>query len=199
MSNTESNKIDQMLNEFRLIDIQISNKFKVIYGKYEVWRKIKDYDNHSVSSFGRVRNDKFNRILNPSKNAGGYYFVCLSKNGITKTYLINRLVGLTFLPNHDNKRIVDHVDSKQITNNNILNLRWASNSQSEFNKNKRNDNTTGFKGVSWHKRYQKYIAQICINRKTTHLGYFEKAEDASHAYDTKAKELHGEFFYKNNK
>ena len=199
MSNTESNKIDQMLSDFRLIDIQINNKVKAIYGKYEVWRMIKDYDNYSISSFGRIRNDKFNRILKLDKNKEGYYCIKLYKKGKGKTYRVNRLVGFAFLPNHDEKPIVDHIDNKQITNNNIINLRWASFSQKFFNQNKHKDNTSGYKGVSWHKRDQKYYAQINMNGKKTYLGRFEKAIDASEVYEQKAKEHHGEFYYKNNK
>ena len=196
MDNIEIDKIDQMLNEFRLIDTQMNDKVKAIYGKFETWRTIKNYDNYSISSFGRVRNDK-NEILKPSKNTGGYHHVTLYKNRKKKTHIINRLVGFAFLPNHDNKPHVDHIDSKQITNNNILNLRWSTISQNNFNKDKLKTNTTGYKGVSWHKRHQKYIAQIIIKGKRTHLGYFEKAQDASQVYEQKAKELHGEFYYKN--
>ena len=197
MDNIESNKIDKILNEFRLIDIQISDKAKVIYSKYEVWRMIKDYDNYSVSSFGRIRNDKFNRFKKPSKNADGYYYVNLSKNGTKKAYSVHRLVGIAFLPNYDEKPIIDHIDSKEITNNNIINLRWAGNNQNSYNQGKRKNNVCGFKGVSWLKSKQKYRATILIKGKQKFLGYFEKAQDAGHAYDTKAKELHGEFFYKN--
>ena len=199
MSNTEIDKIDKMLSEFRLIDIQINDKIKVVYGKHEVWRTIKNYDNYSISSFGRIRNDKFNRILKPQKNANGYYFVRLSKNGKVKPHSVHRLVGIAFLSNHDNKPQVDHIDSKKITNNNILNLRWSTISQNGFNKDKQKNNTSGYKGVSWHKCKKKYIARIDIKGKNKHLGYFEKAEDASKAYDEYAKKHHGELFYKNNK
>ena len=36
MSTMTINKLDEMLSEFRLIDTQISDKAKVIYGKHEV-------------------------------------------------------------------------------------------------------------------------------------------------------------------
>ena len=189
--------INEIFNEFKLIDMQISNNLKVVYGKHEVWRTIKNYDNYSVSSFGRVRNDKFNRFLKPRKNGDGYYDVGLYKKGKQKTYLISRLVAITFLPNHDQKPIVDHVDSKQITNNNISNLRWSTISQNGFNRDKPKNNTTNFKGVSFNKSRQNYEAMITNNKKRTFLGSFLTAEDASEAYEAKAKLLHKEFYYKN--
>jgi hypothetical protein len=143
-----------------------------------------------------VRNDKFNRILKPGKNSTGYHHVGLYKKGESKTYIINRLVGIAFLPNHYNKPKVDHRD-EIITNNNIINLRWAGNNQNGYNQGKQKNNTSGFKGVSWCKRTQKYEAGIKIKGKKTRIGYFLTAQDAGHAYDEYAKKHHGEFFYKN--
>ena len=196
MSNMEIDTVNEILNKLRLIDTKMSDIIKVIYGKYEIWKTVKDFENYSVSSFGRVRNDKFNKIMKPSKNSEGYYVVGLCKNGKAKTHTIHRLVGITFLPNHDNKSMVDHIDENKM-NNNIINLRWSTGSQNQFNKDKHKNNTTGFKGVSFDKPRQKYRAQIRINGKGKHLGYFQKPEDASKVYDAKAKEIHGEFYYKN--
>ena len=182
--------------KLRLIDTQMTDIVKVIYGKHESWKTIRDYEGYSVSSFGRVRNDKTDRILKPIKDTQGYYYVNLSKQGNAKVHNIHRLVGLTFLPNHDNKRMGDHID-KNKTNNNIINLRWSTSSQNNCNQDIRIDNTTGYKGVTWAKSRQKYKAQIRINGKETHLGYFQKPEDASQVYEEKAKEIHKEFYYKN--
>ena len=195
---TERDTLKEICDKFRLIDEQLSDIFKTIYGKYESWKVVKDFENYSVSSFGNVRNDKFNRILKPGKNADGYYQVSLSKEGKVKNHKINRLVAIAFLPNHDDKPIVVHIDREQITNNNITNLRWITISQSNYNQGKPKTNTSGFKGVSFDKSKQKYVAFICINGKNKNLGLFQTAEDASQAYDAKAKEFHGDFYYKNN-
>ena len=45
----------------------------------------------------------------------------------------------------------------------------------------RSTNTSGITGVSWHKKYQQWSAQICINYKQVHLGLFDKKEDAINA------------------
>ena len=92
--------------------------------------------------------------------------------------------------------MVDHIDENK-TNNNITNLRWATRSQNGYNKDMSKTNVSGFKGVTWIKGNQKYVARIKINGKNKHLGCFKTAEDASKVYEEKAKELHGEFYYKN--
>lgn len=175
----------------------MSDIFKTIYGKHEFWKMVKDYEDYSVSSFGRVRNDKTDKIMKPSKNTQGYYQVGLYKNGKEKKHRVNRLVAIAFLPNHDNKPMVDHIDENKM-NNNITSLRWATRSQNGYNKGKQKNNMTGFNGVSLHKGSQKYNAQININGKNTHLGLFQTTEDASQAYEAKAKEIHKEFYYKIN-
>ena len=188
--------LKEICYKLKLIDGQLSDIVKTIYGKYESWKTIRDYENYSVSSFGNVRNDKTDRILKPRKDTGGYYKVDLCKKGKAKTHTIHRLVAIAFLPNHDNKPMVDHIDEIK-TNNNITNLRWSTDSQNNCNKDKYKNNTSGYKGVSWNKANQKYEAQININGKRAFLGYFQKAEDASKIYEEKAKEIHGKFYYKN--
>jgi hypothetical protein len=43
-----------------------------------------------------------------------------------------------------------------------------------------------FVGVSWDKRRKKWMAQIMINQKKLHLGYFESEDSAARAYDEEA-------------
>ena len=58
------------------------------------------------------------------------------------------------------------------------------------------NNTSGYKGVSWHKHIGMWSARAMINGKSNSLGYFDTAEKASAAYQEFAKSAHGEF-YKN--
>ena len=120
----------------------------------------------------------------------------LHENGKAKTFNVHRLVGIAFLENPDNKPMIDHIDENK-ANNNVKNLRWATSSDNLVNQGKYKNNQSGFKGVLFYKPSNKYKAYIRINGKEKHLGYFKSAEEASRAYDAKAKELHGEFFYKN--
>lgn len=50
--------------------------------------------------------------------------------------------------------------------------------------------TSRFVGVSFHKRFNKWQAQICLDNNTSHhLGYFETEEGAASAYDERAAPL----------
>lgn len=42
----------------------------------------------------------------------------------------------------------------------------------------RKDNTSGFVGVCWNKRKQRWIARIFVGKKHLSLGYFKQKEDA---------------------
>ena len=47
------------------------------------------------------------------------------------------------------------------------------------------------------KPYRAYIGDPERTSRHIYLGYYATAEEAAHAYDAKAKELHGEFCYIN--
>jgi len=44
-------------------------------------------------------------------------------------------------------------------------------------------NTSGYRGVSWHKRINKWAVSIAINGNKKHIGYFKIAVDGANAYD----------------
>ncbi len=69
------------------------------------------------------------------------------------------------------------------------NLRLCSHSQNL--QNRKCWAKSGYKGV--YPCRNSYQALISIDGKTTHIGMFDKAEDAALAFDDKARELHGEF------
>ena len=106
----------------------------------EEWKIIEGYPNYQVSSEGRVKSleriDRNNhpvkeKILNSSKDGGGYLMVGLWKDGIRKTQKIHRLVGKAFLPNPDNLPQVNHIDEDK-TNNRVENLEYCT---AEYNLN----------------------------------------------------------------
>ena len=164
--------------------------------EFEFFLPIKNYEKYSISNHGNIKNNKTNRILKPSTNPQGYKLINLCKNGKVENSRVHRLVAKAFLENPDNKQKVDHIDNNP-ANNNVKNLRWCSQKENQHNQGKRINNTSGFKGVSFHKHRNKYQANININGKYKHLGYYETPEEASHVYETKAKKLHGDFYYKN--
>ena len=112
----------------------------------EQWRLIDGYDNYEVSSHGRVRNSKTNRIMKLSKKKDGYVDVNLCKNSKATHHLVHRLVSFAFCENPNNYNVVDHLDRVR-TNNMFNNLRWCTNSQNQRNTTISKNNTSGKTGV----------------------------------------------------
>lgn len=73
------------------------------------------------------------------------------------------------------------------------NLRVCSCSQNQHNSRLRRDNSSGYKGVGWHKHLKKWGARIGVNGKSHHLGYFESPQLAAEAYNARALAVFGEF------
>jgi CO dehydrogenase/acetyl-CoA synthase gamma subunit (corrinoid Fe-S protein) len=122
-----------------------------------------------------------------SVNSEGYLQV-----GIDRVlYKVHRLIYLWhygFVYN-----LIDHIDQNKL-NNKIQNLRIATNSQNLRNRSKQVNNTSGFKGVSFHKHTNKFQAKIKINKKQIYLGLFLSAEEAYDVYCIAAKKYHKEFW-----
>jgi hypothetical protein len=87
---------------------------------------------------------------------------------------------------------VDHIDGNGL-NNSRANLRACSRAENARNRGIPKNNTSGFKGVGWHKRQGAWRAVITLHGKQTHIGYFDTPEEAHAAYVQAAKKLHGEF------
>lgn len=92
----------------------------------------------------------------------------------------------------DTSQEIDHLDGNGL-NNVISNLRPATRTQQQRNRGLRIDASIPFEGVHWHKPLGCYCAQISVNGRKLHFGYFSKAEDAARAYDRAAIIHHGEF------
>ena len=63
------------------------------------------------------------------------------------------------------------------------NCRWTTRTIQQRNQRMQKNNTSGFKGVWFNKESKKYRAQININRKKIHLGYFKTAIEAGVVYN----------------
>lgn len=89
----------------------------------------------------------------------------------------------------------DEIDHENLIrdDNRLSNLREATHQQNVYNVKKRRHNTTGFKGVTFHKAAGRFMAQIRADRKYIYLGLFDTPEEAHAAYAAASKEHHGEY------
>lgn len=86
----------------------------------------------------------------------------------------------------------DHIDGNGL-NNIRANLRVCLPIQNTRNRKMCSRNKSGMRGVSWYKRDQKWHAQIMVNRKQIHLGYFDNIFDAAKEYNLAAIKYFGEY------
>jgi HNH endonuclease/AP2 domain len=89
-------------------------------------------------------------------------------------------------------RFIDHMNGQK-DDNRIKNLRLATKSQNGMNRGAQRNNTSGFKGVYWHKQVGKWNAYIKLRGRRHSLGLFEDISAAAAAYRAAAHRLHGEF------
>ena len=132
-------------------------------------------------SRGKLKNPKWKQIKIQT-GSKGYKSISISP----KQYRLHRVNYYAHNQTwniHDNSQS-NHIDHEDINNlnNNIENLRIVTHQENHFNIN--------CKGYYWHKRSQKWLAQIKLNGKNNHLGLFVLEEDARQAYLEAKKILH---------
>ena len=108
----------------------------------EIWKDITGFNGYySISNYGNVkrnfriteRSDKRRiklkeKMLRSAYNERGYLHIRLIKDNERKTYRINRLVAMEFVPNPNNYKEVNHIDGVK-DNNYYKNLEWCTRSQ----------------------------------------------------------------------
>lgn len=92
----------------------------------EQWKDIPGCEGrYQASTYGRIRScvnrwKSFDRILHGTLRADGYLQVTL----LGKTYLIHRIVGLTWIPPVKSKKHINHKNGNK-QDNRIVNLEWT--------------------------------------------------------------------------
>jgi len=120
-----------------------------------------------------------------NKYSNGYIYIELD----SCRYLAHRLAWLYIYGSFPEKYI-DHINGNKCDNR-VANLRLATEQENQHNQScPQTNNKSGFRGVSWHKWGQKWIAQISLNGKTKYIGLFNTAEEAYEAYLKAKRELH---------
>ncbi len=107
----------------------------------EIWKPILGFEGfYEVSNLGRIRSvDRVvtysngqkhlhkGCLLKPGVIQNNYLQVALCKDGVTKHFMVHRLVAETFLLNQDNLPQINHKDENPL-NNIADNLEWCSSS-----------------------------------------------------------------------
>jgi hypothetical protein len=118
---------------------------------------------------------------------GGTYYAARSirrEDGKQTTQYLHRVL-LDVKPGEQ----VDHRDGDGL-NNQCSNLRIVTHAQNQraFNRQQTN-NKSGFRGVCWHKRLRKWLAQIPHDGVRRYVGLYDTPEEAAKARDEKARSL----------
>jgi hypothetical protein len=189
-------EIKKMLGIIKIVDVIFDSNKLIIYSNDMQKYKIIDYPDYELHYDGNEvkiwSNRKIGKYLTPL-NMDGYYKVKLyNQNGFKVIPIAKILYCCLNNLSLDEIISIDHIDRNR-KNDNVSNLRLASQSEQCINKNKQNNCSSNYKGVNWRKDRKKWQAYITCNKKTKHLGYYETEEAAAIAYNNQAKILHGDY------
>ena len=131
-------------------------------------RRLLTYDADTGKFYRRVtrRRDRIGAVAG-SPDAYGYTQIYVAG----KMYKAHRLAWLYVYDVWPNCEI-DHINRVR-DDNRLCNLRLATSAQNRQNTGLSRANTSGVKGVVWHKRMSKWQAQIKIQRQNLYLGQFD--------------------------
>jgi hypothetical protein len=118
----------------------------------EIWKDIPEYEGlYQISNLGNVKSQHSNRMS--GQKPGKLLKIALMKNGYmslelrigdtNKRHLVHRLIAESFIPNPDNKPVVNHINGIK-NDNRIENLQWCTQSE-----NVRHAIDTGLRGTSF--------------------------------------------------
>lgn len=156
----------------------------------EIWKDIPNYEGlYQINNLGIIKSfSRKNSIILKQSFNKTYLKVSLRKEGISKTWMVHKLMAITFLnhaPDIDNL-IVDHINNNPIDNR-LENLQLITyrlnNSKDKKNK------TSLYTGSYWSKTKNKWVASITQNNKKIYLGCFDTEKEAKDAYESALKNL----------
>lgn len=134
----------------------------------------------------------FDGIVAGHCNEEGYCIIGIGR----RTYKASRLAWLYEFGSWPDEQI-DHINGNR-SDNRIINLRLADQSQNSMNRRPNKNSKSGYKGVCWEKHICKWSARIGLGKgKKQYLGLFSCAEDAARVRDAASVKHFGKFAYLN--
>jgi hypothetical protein len=168
----------------------------------EIWKPVEGFEGlYEVSNLGQVKSleryienngglqRRHEKILKQNTTSG-HCTVILCKGGKTYPRLVHRLVATAFIPNPDNKPVVDHIDTNPL-NNNMLNLRWVTAQENCLNPITRVNNSLSKQGHPYYGRPLTEEERMKISRAHVgkkHTEEHKKALSESHKNSQKARD-----------
>lgn len=148
----------------------------------------------SQGKFALVDDDDYDYLMQWKWHYTHYGYAARGQHGAgEKKKWVTRIVYMhRELMNTPKGVFIDHADRNKL-NNQKENLRVCTRHENNRNVSKPRNNTSGYKGVFWHKRNGKWIAALTFNRKGIHLGCFTDIHEAARAYNAAALKYHGEY------
>ena len=120
-------------------------------------------------------------------SSGGYNIICIGK----KYYKAHRLAWL-YMTGEWPEDEIDHRDTDR-GNNRWENLREATSSENKCNRRKKSDNTSGVKGVSFHRQSGKWRVRVQKDGLIKVAVLVSSREEAAVIYECMSMRIHGEF------
>lgn len=93
--------------------------------------------------------------------------------------------------------VVDHINHNTMDNRR-KNLRMVTLSENAMNQRIKSNNTSGVKGVRWHKATQKWQVDITVNQKQIYLGVYENFDEAVKVRKQAEEKYFGEYSLENS-
>lgn len=98
-----------------------------------------------------------------------------------KIYRLHRIAYYYITGIDPKEKEIDHINGNSLDNR-FNNLRLATNIENAKNKKIPSNNTSGFKGVSWHKASNKWRVKITVNNVPIELGSYKNKLYAALVY-----------------
>ena len=100
-------------------------------GNQEIWQPLKGFDNYLISNFDNIKTIDGKVISSYSKQNSYQLLVKLVNNDHEHSYNIDELVALTFIPNADTFKGIEHINGRSFDNR-VINLRENINARKEW-------------------------------------------------------------------
>jgi len=137
------------------------------------------------------------KVAHPNKQyLVGQEVGCIHQTGyrhVTWKGKVHKVHRLIFLLEHGYMpKEIDHINGNR-QDNRLENLREVTRSQNQYNKTICSNNTSGSRGVSWHKKSNSWVVRISVNHKNKSIGYFKDLELADLVGTMAREKYHGQY------